>query len=160
VDEAIREYLSANVSSEYVSGSVGGGPAVTITRATAEWSESDGILLTVSFISDFELRPPVLGFVIYDAVGTPVYGTNSRFDSQENIPRAMRSGTIRVMVSTESLRPDTYYISLWLGDHYQDYCHIDRALRVEVGTGAQEAWRPPREWIGSVRLKTTWYYSS
>ena len=70
----------------------------------------------------------------------------------------MDSVTICVKISTETLRPDTYNVSLWLGDQYQDYCHIDHALTVDVGTGAQEAWRPPRQEIGNVRLETRWDY--
>jgi hypothetical protein len=55
------------------------------------------------------------------------------------------------------LRSDVYYISLWLGDPHETYCYLDRALRVEVGIGA-EPCRPSRNVIGSVRLPTSWNY--
>ncbi len=99
----------------------------------------------------------MLGLVLYDPLGAPVFGTNGRFDSQTNLPESMTGGTIEVRIHTACLRPDTYYISLWLGDHHQDHVHLDKVLRIEVGVGVA-AWQPPRSEIGSVFLPTKWSY--
>ncbi len=157
VAEAVRKYLSDNVSSTYLGAAIEG--KTSITRATLAWNAIDGLLVEASFISPLNLCPPMLGLVLYDAEGTPVFGTNPRFDVHAHIPRSMNAGTIRVRISTEALRHDTYYMSLWLGDQYQDYCHLDHALSVDIGTGSEESWRPPRHAIGNIRLETEWHYS-
>ena len=155
VDQVIEDYVSQQVLSEFVADPNPIGPA--ITRAAVTWSEGTGICVDVAFSSTFPLQPPMLGLVLYDPLGAPVFGTNGRFDSQTNLPESMAEGTIKVRIHTASLRSDTYYISLWLGDHHQDYVHLDKALRVEVGVGVA-AWQPPRSEIGSVFLPTKWSY--
>ncbi|HKB65415.1 MAG TPA: ABC transporter ATP-binding protein [Pyrinomonadaceae bacterium] len=156
VNDVVNEYLTTNMTSRHVGTVIDG--KVTITEATIMWAQSDGLRLEVNFVSPFMLCPPMLGLVIYDAMGAPVFGTNPRFDVHAHQPRSMKAGTITVKISTEALRPDTYHVSLWLGDQYQDYSIVDRALYVEIGTGAQEAWRPPRDVIGNIRLDTEWSY--
>jgi lipopolysaccharide transport system ATP-binding protein len=155
-DNVIAQYLSDRVSSEFVAAAASNTPS--ISRAEAGWTESDGIRLDVTFISPFPLRPPILGLVIHDSLGAAVFGSNGRFDLQPNLPDSMQEGTITVYVSTEALRSGTYYVSLFLGDHVQDYCRLDRILSVEVGIG-NEVWAPPTTVIGNVRLQTRWEYS-
>ena len=155
VDRAIEEYLAGQNSSEYIGQLDESVP--TITSADVVWTEEVGITVSTRFASPFPLKPPILGIVVHDALGGPVFGTNPVFDPQPNTPQAMQSGTIRVRISTESLRSDVYYISLWLGDPHGTYCYLDRVLRVELGIGAEPS-RPPRSAIGSVRLPTLWSY--
>ncbi len=155
VDRAIEEYLAGHNSSEYVAAGPEDGPA--ITSADASWTDEEGITVSATFVSPFPLKPPTLGIVVHDALGGPVFGTNPVFDPQPNTPEAMQAGTIRVRIASESLRSDVYYISVWLGDPHETYCYLDRALRVEVGIGAEPS-RPPRSAIGSVRLATAWSY--
>src|SRR6266699_1024494 len=157
VGRVIEEYLEAPTSCKYVGNGDEDKPAITSAEAT--WTEEEGIRVTVEFVSPFPLKPPVLGLVLYDALSGPVFGTNSKFDTQPNTPESMQGGTITVCISTEALRSDVYFVSLWLGDYHEDSCHLDRALRVEIGIG-DEASQPPRSAIGSVRLPSRWEYAA
>src|SRR6266702_1001943 len=157
VGRVIEVYLEAPTSCKYVGNGDEDKPAITSAEAT--WTEEEGIRVTVEFVSPFPLKPPVLGLVLYDALSGPVFGTNSKFDTQPNTPESMQGGTITVCISTEALRSDVYFVSLWLGDYHEDYCHLDRALRVEIGIG-DEASQPPRSAIGSVRLPSRWEYAA
>jgi len=132
----------------------------TVTSVTAKWTENCGITLEVAFESPFPLVPPVLGLVITDAAGTPVFGTNGRFEPHPNAPRAMRDGVITVEIATESVRPDTYYVSVWLGDFHEDYVALERAVQIVVGTPGHAPNRPARHAIGSTLLQTRWTYSA
>lgn len=156
VEEAVERYLVHNLSSQFALDPDPQKPA--ITRGSATWRQEGGITLEVSFSSPTPLIPPVLGFVLEDAFGNPLFGTNGRFDPHAEMPQSMESGTIIVHIATEGLRPATYYLSLWLGDHYDDYCRLERCLAVEVGTGAGDTWRPPQNAIGSFQLRTRWEY--
>lgn len=159
VEAAVEKYLATNAGMQYI------GPPrmgqLRITSASAEWLEIENeIMLNVWFESPCPLRPPILGFVLYDSVGTPVYGTNTRFEWNSNRPTAMQAGLIEARISTESLRSGTYNISLWLGDHYQDSELVPNALTVTVGSEVPEPFRPPRSGIGSARLATRYRYES
>jgi hypothetical protein len=102
----------------------------------------------------------VIGLVLHDAAGVPVFGTNTRFETPSNMPPRLDCGTVQVDISAECLRPGIYYISLWLADHYQDYCHLDRVLHVERKDASSNDLRPPRQTIGSVVLPTLWHYKA
>ena len=156
VEDVVERYLVHNLSSEFVLEPNPRKPA--ITRGSVTWHQDSGIRLEVSFSSPTPLTPPVLGFVLEDVLGNPLFGTNGRFDQHAEMPQSMESGTIIVRIATEGLRPATYYLSLWLGDHYEDHCRLERCLMVEVGTGAGDTWRPPQNAIGSFQLQTRWQY--
>ena len=63
-----------------------------------------------------------------------------------------------VEISTNMLRRGRYSILLWLGDQYQDYCHLPGAL-FEVGAGI-EFWQAAAKNIGSLKLPTVWAYQT
>ncbi len=155
--DVIDRYLSRVHAQGFTGASNSAEPAVT--SIAAKWTEKRGITLTVAFESPFPLAPPVLGLVLTDAVGAPVFGTNGRFEPAPNAPRAMQRGVITVEMSTESIRPDTYYVSVWLGDFHEDYVAIERAVQVVVGLPGLSPYRPPRHVIGSTILNTNITYS-
>jgi len=144
--EAVGEYLSGGQSSIYLAPVSRSGPA--ISRASIV-DHTGFLLLSVDFDSPFPLSPPVLGIVIYDPVGTPVYGTNTRVEPPSvPIPTAS-SGCIEVSIPTEQFRPGRYLISLWLADAYCDYCELSKILQTEIRGVHVDL---PAHIIGSMRL--------
>jgi homopolymeric O-antigen transport system ATP-binding protein len=156
VDQVVDQYLSFARSSTYVDNSQNGKPR--ITEANVRWEEQKGIVLQVSFDSPTRLSPVILGFVIYDSFGLPVFGSNPKYDLINNSLHSGEKGTIQVEIATESLRYGTYDISLWLGDMHADYCHLDRGLSVTIGMKESETGLPPRHEIGNISLPTKWQY--
>jgi lipopolysaccharide transport system ATP-binding protein len=152
----VSRYLQRSTASSLTREAASDRPAITEARAT--WIASGVIQLEVDFVSPRPLTPPVLGVVLNDANGLPVFGTNARFEPQSNLPRAMQQGSITVSMSSRELRDGRYYLSLWLGDHHQDYCTLERALAVDVGEALTDALRPPLAALGSVKLATSWSY--
>src|SRR5262249_28282487 len=131
---AVAEYLAGQRRSTYHGAVSFSAPA--ISRANIE-QQGNWLVLSVDFQSPFPLSPPVLGFVMYDPVGTPVYGTNTRLEPPDVAIPSSRSGRIEVMIPTVQLRPNRYLFSLWLGDAYRDYCELPRILQADVnGVGA------------------------
>ncbi|HEX6823784.1 MAG TPA: ABC transporter ATP-binding protein [Candidatus Sulfotelmatobacter sp.] len=154
VDEVVTIYLSGQLPELATSSSPEG---VRITKATAFWSEDIGIHVEVSFTSPFALRPLILGLLISDELGRPVFGTNPRFDRHESRPESMSVGTVNVDVGTTVLRPGFYTVSVWLGDENRDYCSVEDSILVEVG-GKVNLSQPALQNIGSVKLPTVWTY--
>ena len=158
IDGAIHRYLTANASSEYAAEPR---PAkATITHARAEWlAASNEILLRISFQSPYQLRPPVIGFTIMDAGGAPIYGTNTRFENEENLPESMSAGEIEVCIDARVLRSGTYHMTLWLGDHWDNHDEATNALRIDIGNEADyHIQRPSRAAIGSTTTTTRYTY--
>ena len=149
---AVSEYLSGPRQSTYHGAASPSTPV--ISRASVE-SHEGCLVLSVDFDSPFPLTPPVLGFVMYDPVGNPVYGTNARLEPPALAMPPAASGCIEVVIPTTHLRPNRYLFSLWLGDAYTDYCELPRILQAEVdGIGAAL----PSHVIGSMRLAVDWRF--
>jgi lipopolysaccharide transport system ATP-binding protein len=126
----------------------------SIAAASASM-EGDDILLSVEFQSPFPLNLPVLGFVLYDPPGNAVFGTNSRVERFETGLPAMRAGCICVIVPAHSLRANRYFIPLWPGDQYIDYCSIDKAIQIPVDGDGPRANLPPQE-VGNFHIPARW----
>ncbi|HYY69194.1 MAG TPA: ABC transporter ATP-binding protein [Terriglobales bacterium] len=158
VDEVIDRYLAKQPASEFLAEPDPYKP--TITRAAAQCRESGEIVVEMSFTSPFPLAPPVFGVTIADAGGVVVYGTNTRFEYNDNLPRSMQAGEVRLLIDAGPLRSGTYYLSLWLADHFQNHVELANVLTVEIGQGISEPLRPGRAHIGSIRLDTRWECNS
>ena len=156
VAQAIQRYLELRGVSEYTGPARRDKPA--ITRASAQWGVDAGLVLDVEISSPFAVSDPLLGLVLYDSSGSPIFGTNGLHDPHER-PASMASGAIRVAIDTSMLRPDTYAISLWYSSGaIEAYVSLEHALSVEVGTLQAESHL--NRVIGSVRLPAVWQYRS
>ena len=118
--------------------------------------KEQALMLSIDFESPFSLSPPVFGFVIYNSLGTPVFGTNNRADPISPPPQPSRAGRFEVAIPADHFRPDRYLLSFWLGDPFTDYCVREMVLQVElngsVGGGL------PTEGNGNIYLNTRWHY--
>jgi lipopolysaccharide transport system ATP-binding protein len=152
---AIGEYLSADIAPSFSSPVSSTRPSITEAAVAVSGGE---IHLSVQFHSPFPLNPPVLGFVIYDPLGNPVFGTNSRTERFSSaVPRAMSSGSIEVTIPADYFRPNQYFISLWLADNYTDYCAHEKVLQLQLDAGLPGDDLPPQV-VGNLRLPATWRF--
>jgi lipopolysaccharide transport system ATP-binding protein len=150
---AIAEYAGEDVDSSYSAEPSPKRP--TITSASVSVDEG-WLLLSVEFLSPFPLAPPVLGFVMYDPIGTPVFGTNTRIDPPAAELPSSAAGHIDVLIPTTHFRPHRYLFSLWLGDYYSDYSSVERALQVQLHDDSPS--KLPSQVIGSLRVPVEWRY--
>ncbi len=155
--EAVATYLTSSARSEYRVPYSGQRPEIVL--ATAEWLSAGELVVRAAFQSPRPLCPPVLGIVVADRAGRPVFGTNPRIDPQEESPSPMDSGLITVRIPTSSFRPGAYIVSLWLGDWHQDYSCAEHALRVDIGLTDESSSGQPPEVIGSLRVSCDWTYA-
>jgi lipopolysaccharide transport system ATP-binding protein len=147
---AVAEYLSGDVGSDYSASASATRPTITAARVCLE---EDTVTLSVDFASPFPLIP-ILGFVVYDPTGTPVFGTNGRMDSRGVMPTPRTSGRIAVAIPGRFLRPSRYFCSLWLGDAYSDYCALEKVIHFDLNNG--DPVELPPEIVGCVNLPVTW----
>jgi len=159
VDLAVEKYLHHNRSTQVYMATPN--PAKpTITYASVRWDRRAQCLVSqLGFESPFPLRPPIIGFTIFDSAGVPVFGTNTRFESNDNLPESMQRGIIEARTSADALRSGTYNVSFWLADLYEDYCEVANAVNVTIEGSLPNGPQPPRSVIGSVRFRTSYSYS-
>ena len=156
-EEAIGRYLRRVATDRYSAAADLEKP--TITLASCEWVKREQcIVIRIGFQAPFPLYPPIVGVIVCDSARLPVFGTNQRFEHDDNLPKSMQNGIIEVCVSTSALRAGTYNISLWLADQYNDYCELRDVLSVQVDGPLPSGPQPPRSWIGSARLHTSYKY--
>ncbi len=118
-EAVIGEYIGGMLENTFVDLPDGNQPKIT----KAELGIKDAsLLLSVEFQSPFPLTYPVLGFIIYNSQGAPIFGTDNRAVPISPPPEAATAGRFMVEIPTGNFRNDCYLFSLWLGDYYAHHC--------------------------------------
>jgi lipopolysaccharide transport system ATP-binding protein len=101
---------------------------------------------------------PNFGFVVSDAAGTPVFGTNAIHDDVS--PRSPAAqGDVEVVVESPVLRSGTYRLSVWLGsDAHADASRFPDCLTFDVIGGPSD--RQPAALVGSARPACRWRFTA
>ena len=110
----------------------------------------------ISFVSPFELDPPIGGVVITDSSGNPIVGTNTRMHPQGYERRRARSGVLVCRIPQLPLHSGEYGVSVWLADMLQDY---DAELGILMFHFSSPDFRPEipaTSVIGPLNLPASW----
>ena len=86
----------------------------------------------VTFQSDAKPIRPVLGLVIKNSYGMPLFGVSNRVITEYLPSETMSAGTVSCDFESLPLMPGTYYLDLYLGDEFEDYDRIYEAISFEV----------------------------
>ena len=128
-----------------------GEPATSIRMGT-------GLTLSVEYRSDRAMTP-VLGLVIKNNYGMPLFGLNNRVSCTSGFDAPSPSGEISCALRALPLMPDTYAVDLYFGDGYHDHDVVYDAATFEVvaadvfGTG-----KLPGAECGSFYWPATWVH--
>ena len=112
--------------------------------------------LEVSFASPFPLNPPIIGVVVSNSLGVPVFGSNPLMHPEGFSPKPMTTGIARVQVSDLPVHPGEYRVTVFLGEagsNYEirrDVISFDFVPRVPVVNC------PPVESIGPLNVEARW----
>jgi len=151
--DSMMEYLKGDAGESYTAEYTSTKPQIVKAGVRVR---DEHLLISADFISPFPLSP-VIGFVIYDPMGNPVFGTNMRAEADASIVPPSLSGRVEIEIPHHNLRPNQYLLSLWLGDSYCDYCAIERVLQIDLNTGP--AFELPSHIIGSLSLPVAWRWT-
>lgn len=151
--DAIAEYTSGTTGNTFAAAPNNDEPSITRAELTLQ---DRTVLLTVEFQSPRPLVDPVLSFVVYNSLGSPIFGTDNDADTPLPPTGTAAAGRFEVAIPAHALRPDTYLFSLWLGDCYIDHCGQEMALRIDLRDDPGGNL-PPQEY-GNVYLPTRWTY--
>lgn len=152
-DAVIAEYLSGSLGSTFADTPSNTQP--TITHASLR-VEDDAIRLSAEFQAPFPISCPIFGFVMYNSIGTAIFGSDSAFVASGVSPEPTRSGHFDVEIPIATLRPDRYIFTIWLSDRYVDYCTREMALQIDLHGGPGTG--PLTHYYGNLVLPTQWHY--
>jgi lipopolysaccharide transport system ATP-binding protein len=140
--------------------------AVANDRPSIEFVELDtgalregNLAFQIGFRWPSPLHPAVVSIVIYNKLGQPVCGANTRMTGAEWQPPTRASGVISAHLDAPPLRSDTYRVSVWLGDANQDYDHKSDALVFDYIAQNSHPKSPPPDVTGPLNIPWRWQWS-
>ena len=153
--DVIAEYIGGILANTYVEPADPTRP--TITKA-AVVVKGQTILISIEFESPFPLTPPKFGFVMYNSLGTPIFGTNNSADPISPPPESASAGRFEVGIPAGNFRPDRYLFSFWLGDPFTDFCIREMILQANLDSSVGGGL--PTDYNGNIYLRTDWQFEA
>ena len=90
-----------------------------------------GLDIQISYSADVPICA-VLGVVVKNSYGVPIFGINNRIVPGFRFDVPCLAGTVTCHLANLPLTPGTYVLDLYFGDHYQDFDVIYDAATFEV----------------------------
>lgn len=119
----------------------------------------EGILqICVHFLSPFEIKSPIVGFVLYSREGKPIFGSNPRFHSNGFTSSPTKSGYLLAYLPNIELHSGVYRISVWLGNGPIDLDYQEEALTFEYVSKNGYTQLPPTNIIGYIDKTVVWTF--
>ena len=134
--DVIAEYIGGILANTYVEPADPTRP--TITKA-AVVVKGQTILISIEFESPFPLTPPKFGFVMYNSLGTPIFGTKYSVHPISPPPESASAGRFEVGIPAGNFRPDRYLFSFWRGDPFTDFCIREMILQANLDSSVEGA---------------------
>lgn len=124
-------------------------------------SIGDPLSISVSFVSKGDSLRPVLGAVVKNSMGIPLFTTDNRIQAQYLPTTKFQSGTITLRFDSVPLCPGRYSIDLYLGDETNSLDSIESALSFEVTpSNFMGAGKLPPSEVGQFLIRGTFEISS
>jgi lipopolysaccharide transport system ATP-binding protein len=95
-------------------------PSIWKIEVDQDSLEKGTLKINIYFNSPRPLDPPLVGIVLYNIHGMPLFGTNTYLDSQFQ-PQILSSGIATMVIENLPLHSGSYKISVWLGEKNQNY---------------------------------------
>jgi lipopolysaccharide transport system ATP-binding protein len=154
-EAVIADYIGGSIGSSYIEPPSTTRP--TITKAALRL-EDQTLWLSIEFQSPFPLAFPVLGFIMYNSAGAPVFGTDNRAEPISPPPAPARSGRFEVAIPAGNFRPDRYLFTFWLDDHNTNLCIREMALKIDLN--ADVGGPLLAQDYGNAYIRTDWSYAA
>lgn len=116
------------------------------------------IKLDFEFKSDLLINYPVIGFVVYNIYGIPVFGSNPRFHKSNYRPMPSKEGKISVISNELNLFSGMYKISVWFGDKNYDIEKFNEVISFNFTSKENYKELPSQLNIGSVDSFCKWSF--
>lgn len=114
--------------------------------------------ISIGFESDEIIDFPVIGIVIYNQIGAPVFGSNPRFHKDGYFPISSTSGELNSKIDLSNLHSGIYKVSIWFGDESMDFDYQSEVLVFEFISNKNYSKKPNPIKIGALDLNVKWEF--
>ena len=150
IEDTIKRYLDQNLGNEAEF-------ANAPVKKARICQLGDELHLSVDYDLNEPVKLPCVGFVISDAFGNPIFGSNPLLDhASPGIPT--RSGQVTTIVRAPHLVSGNYYLSLWFGDGVADFFQERHCLSFDVVN--TDRIERPFTIVGSVVPQCEWHFET
>ncbi len=132
-------------------------PQITFVSLDKEKLSEHKLKLTIQYKSPIELRKVVPGFIVYNQLNVPIFGSNTRFHESNFENAGNFEGEIIAEIDYLNLHTGNYYISVWLGDQSVDYDEKIEVISFEYKSKFDYIQLPNPLEIGSIDQNVKWY---
>ncbi len=110
-----------DVISQYVSNTLGNTASIyypqnNIVKEISARVENYEIVLSLKYDSDYLIKQPSFGYVVYDKYENPIFGTNPLKDGITDFGEPKKKGEVVVKITHPKLVDGSYLISVWFTD--------------------------------------------
>jgi lipopolysaccharide transport system ATP-binding protein len=159
VEEIVSKYIGSNqlmYFRDFTDGKIYSHISdVSINREALKYGELE---LLISFRSKEIIENPIIGFVLYNQLDVPVFGSNPRFHSGDYTSRRTKSGSVLACLNNLNLHSGIYKLSFWLSDGYIQLDVVEEALVFEYISTKVYYDLPNPLFIGSIDVPVNWKF--
>jgi lipopolysaccharide transport system ATP-binding protein len=129
----------------------------TIIKAIVDEQQacSGNLKLDVEFSSPWPLDPVLIGAVVNNHLGSPIFGFNTWMDSCLH-PQPASRGIATLFVPNVPLHSGTYQVAVFLGEKTQNYDVVERAATFDFVSPQSLPGGLNVETIGPLRVNGSW----
>lgn len=153
----IQDYLNSK-KTESIKFNLAEKPQITNIELNEKLLEQQILEIEISFKSPFEIDFPIVGLVVYNQNGMPLFGSNPRFHRGEYCPKPTLSGKIKCRLENLELHSGTYYISFWFGNRFEDFDYKENALAFDFISPNGYTQLPSLNLIGHIDKQVDWKF--
>jgi hypothetical protein len=113
--------------------------------------------LKITFKTPYLVSHLVPGFVVYNQLNVPVFGSNTRFHKTVINYSSLLEGEMIAEIEELNLHSGNYSISVWLGDQLVDFDEKVEVIQFEYKSKNNYQQLPNPLEIGSVDKVVNWY---
>lgn len=119
--------------------------------------DGNTIVLNAHYQLKHKYKILILGFVLYDHLGNPIFGSNPQIQ-RVILPSDIKlNGKINACVKEPALLDGSYTVSVWLGDGVKNFFHDANCLSIDI-QGMTNILQLNKSVVGAVAPKVKYLY--
>jgi lipopolysaccharide transport system ATP-binding protein len=128
IDQTIAKYLMDDKTFDSVFY-----PENNIVQRVSAAQNDAGIEIRLKYKSDFAIKQPNFGFVIFDQYQNPICGTDTLKSALLEFGEPKREGEVVVQIDSPTLYKGHYYVGIWFGDGKNNQVFAnERCLEIDI----------------------------
>ncbi|HEV7329762.1 MAG TPA: ABC transporter ATP-binding protein [Flavisolibacter sp.] len=128
-------------------------PEITSIQLDDDELTNGNLAMVFEYQSPFKLKPPVVGIVVTNSAGHPVFTTNPRMHPGTYNMKSSAAGVIELKIENLPLMTGNYSVSVYFGDMSTDYnSYLDIIQFNFFARNVDNTKVPDVRWVGSLNL--------